>query len=220
MGGILIISYLISLIYSILGVAAAFDRILSAGDYSMTIMTSIQNLSLSTGDRCYASLAEMSVHSSPPVPRVGVGIVIHRGDELLLVCRRQDRDEGIWSSPGGYLEYGESPVDCAEREAFEETGAIVSGVRFLAMTHDFSPERGEHLITLWMIADAMTGERAIHSPMEDVEVRWFPLDELPQPRLPGFENLLKTNLLNSLCIPDRVRVICDYSIAATTDRSP
>ena len=44
-------------------------------------------------------------------------------DRLLMIRRKKMPNHGLWSPPGGKLEMntGESPVECAQREAFEET---------------------------------------------------------------------------------------------------
>lgn len=69
-------------------------------------------------------------------PRVGVGVVIRRGGQLLLQRRLNVHGEGTWSTPGGHLDFGESPVDCAVREAAEETGLRIASPRFLGVTND------------------------------------------------------------------------------------
>jgi 8-oxo-dGTP diphosphatase len=45
-------------------------------------------------------------------------------NKLLLLKRKKTPNKGLWSPPGGKLltEIGESPVECAKREAEEETG--------------------------------------------------------------------------------------------------
>ena len=58
----------------------------------------------------------------PEAPRVGIGIVLLRGDEVLLVRRGRPPAEGQWSLPGGVQELGETAEACARRELFEETG--------------------------------------------------------------------------------------------------
>ncbi len=63
-----------------------------------------------------------AVREYPDAPRVGVGIVLLRGDEVLLVRRGKPPAAGMWSLPGGAQELGETAGDCAKRELFEETG--------------------------------------------------------------------------------------------------
>ena len=57
-----------------------------------------------------------------PRPEVCVGaVVVHRG-ELLLVQRGRGAGRGLWSVPGGRVEWGETLEAAVRRELFEETG--------------------------------------------------------------------------------------------------
>ena len=49
-------------------------------------------------------------------------------DRVLLMQRRREPNRGLWSPCGGKLqsEFGESPYDCACREANEEIGIVLS----------------------------------------------------------------------------------------------
>ncbi|MEE3501596.1 NUDIX hydrolase [Acidiphilium acidophilum] len=71
----------------------------------------------------------------PDAPLVGIGIVVLRGDEVLLVRRSQPPAMGAWSLPGGGQELGETAEAAARRELFEETGLKV-GPLWLAGTVD------------------------------------------------------------------------------------
>ena len=65
----------------------------------------------------------------PVRPHVGVGILLIRNNQLLLVKRKFDPDAGLWSIPGGHLELGERTKTAAEREGFEETGFKVKVIK-------------------------------------------------------------------------------------------
>ncbi len=53
---------------------------------------------------------------------VGCGVILEQDNQILLQ-HRTDRD--VWGIPGGILEPGESFLEAAVRETFEETGLIV-----------------------------------------------------------------------------------------------
>lgn len=56
----------------------------------------------------------------PPVPMVGVGVVVQKDKTLLLVKRGHEPKKGLWSIPGGLIEVGESVRAAAIREVREE----------------------------------------------------------------------------------------------------
>ncbi|MBI3873146.1 MAG: NUDIX hydrolase [candidate division Zixibacteria bacterium] len=64
------------------------------------------------------------VHYHNPVPAAG-GIIC-RGPSVCLVRRAVDPRRGCWSLPAGFVEYDETPAQCASREIAEETGLQVS----------------------------------------------------------------------------------------------
>jgi 8-oxo-dGTP diphosphatase len=126
-------------------------------------------------------------------PRVGVGCIIIQADRFLLV----KSTHGYWSTPGGNLEQGESPTECAVREALEETGLQVTNVRFVAITSDVVNDTGRHYITIWMRGDAADSTAIIGDPAEIAEVGWFRHSEFPAPRFSYFDNLLAGRCLPS-----------------------
>ena len=67
----------------------------------------------------------------PSRPLVGVGVVVLRGDSVLLVKRGGPPDEGRWSIPGGAQELGETVEATARRELEEETGVAASRLHLL-----------------------------------------------------------------------------------------
>ena len=63
--------------------------------------------------------------SYPSRPLVGVGVVVWRGGEVLLVKRGREPRLGQWALPGGAQELGETLFACAIREVLEETGVTI-----------------------------------------------------------------------------------------------
>lgn len=120
-------------------------------------------------------------------PLIGVGCIVVRADGHLLMVQNQ---RGFWSTPGGHLDFGESPAECAARETFEEAGIRVGAVEFVAITNDVLHDAGRHYLTIWMRADVADSELLIGDPAEIAAAQWFAPDALPEPRHVYFENLL------------------------------
>lgn len=127
----------------------------------------------------------------PNVPRVGVGTIITKENSVLLLRRKNVHGSGTWSTPGGHLEYGESPERCAVREANEETAVKIESVEFRGVTNDFFEAEGKHYVTLWFQAKQWSGNAVVAAANEMSEVGWFEWDDLPTPLFLPFRNLLE-----------------------------
>ena len=62
----------------------------------------------------------------PSRPILGVGAIILRGEQVLLVRRGGEPLKGLWSIPGGVVELGETLSAGLKREVREELGIDVS----------------------------------------------------------------------------------------------
>ena len=122
---------------------------------------------------------------------VGVGVIIRQGSQVLLCRRVNVPGAGSWSTPGGHLDFGETPEQCARREAREETGLEVGEARFRALTNDLFPAEGKHYITIWMEAEYLGGEPQPRAEYELDRVGWFDWEALPQPLFQPLRNLLE-----------------------------
>lgn len=132
----------------------------------------------------------------PKVPYVGVGCVIIRDGRILLVRRQGAHGVGSWSTPGGHLDFAESPAQCAARETEEETGIRVSHVEFLAITNDVFTDAEKHYLTIWMRGQPDRSEAVARDATEIAEVGWFDLDAMPSPLF-----LSLANLVSGTCLP-------------------
>jgi 8-oxo-dGTP diphosphatase len=119
-------------------------------------------------------------------PRIGTALLIWKDGKVLLGKRLSKNGYGAWSPPGGKLESNELSVDCAIREAKEETGLDVTNPRFITYTDEIDAG----YVTLHFEADWTSGEPV---PEENKSERWtwFDWNDLPSPLFSPFENLVK-----------------------------
>ncbi|WP_372717833.1 NUDIX hydrolase [Immundisolibacter sp.] len=63
----------------------------------------------------------------PQRPQVAVGVfVFDASGRVLLIQRGRSPGQGLWSVPGGKVEWGEAVTDACRREVREETGVEVT----------------------------------------------------------------------------------------------
>lgn len=118
--------------------------------------------------------------SYPTRPFVGVGVVVFRGNDVLLVKRGKAPKAGQWSLPGGAQHLGESVMDAAQREVREETGlditltGLVDVVDYVDRDDD-GAVRHHYTLVDWM-GEAGDGNAA---PADDVtDIAWVRPDAL------------------------------------------
>ncbi|HQT38486.1 MAG TPA: NUDIX hydrolase [Acidocella sp.] len=83
----------------------------------------------------------------PKHPLIGIGIIVLRGEEVLLIKRGRPPAQFAWSLPGGGQELGETAEAAARRELLEETGLSVGPLSLIA--HVDSIHRDEHDFVQW-----------------------------------------------------------------------
>jgi len=123
-------------------------------------------------------------------PHVGVGVIVMRGAQVLLGQRLGAHGAHSWALPGGHLEFGESPADCARREVAEETGLALAAVRPGPYTNTVFEAEGLHYITLFMLADCLQGEPQRLEPHKCAGWHWVAWQALPQPLFAPLQQLV------------------------------
>lgn len=108
-------------------------------------------------------------------------------DDILLLRRRQEPNEGLWSPCGGKLrtEVGESPYACACRESWEEMGLRV-GPSDLHLTGIVS-EHGFHRQAHWLmfLFEVKLRLEQVPPPHREGDFQFFNRSELPSLDLPS-----------------------------------
>jgi ADP-ribose pyrophosphatase YjhB (NUDIX family) len=112
-------------------------------------------------------------------PKVDVRGVVFRDEEILLV---QERDGGVWSLPGGWVDVGESPSEAVAREVLEESGYAARPIKLLGLYDRDRRGFPPHLWHIWkaFFLCTLTGERG---PLgyETTAAGFFARDALPEP---------------------------------------
>ncbi len=114
----------------------------------------------------------------PERPIVGVGVVVLKGDKVLLVRRGKPPRQGQWSLPGGAQELGETVFEAARREVLEECGVII-GDPMLVEVVDSIHRDGDggvrfHYTLVDVVAAWQSGEAKAGS--DAAAVRWLALE--------------------------------------------
>ena len=133
-------------------------------------------------------------------PRIGIGVLaLNNQNKILLGKRKNAHGSGDWAPPGGHLEFGETPIQCAKRELLEEAGLELLSPKELSFTNDMFTEEGKHYITVF-VEGKIEGDPQILEPDKCSEWKWFDWGDLPYPLFLPFNNLLLKKQL-SIIIP-------------------
>lgn len=116
----------------------------------------------------------------PPRPIVGIGVVVLRGDQVLLVRRGKPPGVGSWTLPGGAQELDETCEQAARRELAEETGLQVGPLVLAAVVdsirHDDAGKVQYHYTIIDYAARWRSGEAQASSDI--TETAWARPDQL------------------------------------------
>ncbi len=117
----------------------------------------------------------------PDRPFVGVGVVVWRDDEVLLIRRAKPPRQGEWSLPGGAQKLGETVFDAARREVLEETGLTIDVLGLVDVVDSIQRDDTERVRYHYTLVDVFAAWRAGEATADDdaAEAAWVGLDALP-----------------------------------------
>jgi ADP-ribose pyrophosphatase YjhB (NUDIX family) len=129
-----------------------------------------------TADSIAALFSEASGYATP---KLDTRAVVLNKEKILLV---REREDGLWTLPGGWVDVGESPSESVEREVKEESGYAVRAVRLLALwdrdKHPHPP-MAFHVYKVIFHCELLGGDPLAAS-TETEGVDFFPKDALPE----------------------------------------
>lgn len=102
-------------------------------------------------------------------------VFVVKDGEILLIRKKRGLGAGKINGPGGRMENGETPRDCAVREMEEELGAVPTGLRYCGENR-FQFTDGYSIHVFVFLAEGLEGE-----PVETDEAvpLWTPVDRIP-----------------------------------------
>ena len=127
-------------------------------------------------------------------------LFVVRGGEILLIRKKRGHGVGKINAPGGMVEAGETPLQCALREIEEEVGVRALDVTPLAELH-FQDTDGSSLLGYAFVAYGCDGE-----PHETEEAApfWCPTRAIP------YEQMWEDDLLWLPCLLDGAPVLGEF----------
>lgn len=128
-------------------------------------------------------------------PRVGVGIILIKDNKILLGLRKGELGNGDWGLPGGKLDFGEDPKDCACRELKEETDLVAYPEDLtLAGVSNTVFDDEVHYITILYKATNFYGTVKTMEPDKHYWWSWFGIGEdMPENIFKPLKNFLDGN---------------------------
>ncbi len=113
---------------------------------------------------------------------IGVAAALVRGSDVLLGRRIASFGDGLWQTPGGKPDPGESLAEAAIRETFEETALAISDPVEIARQYDDFAEIETRYETVFFAVRCERGEPQNTEPDKCEGWSWHPLDALPADR--------------------------------------
>ncbi len=130
-------------------------------------------------------------------PKVGIGVVVVRGNKILIGQRLSGHGAGTFEIPGGHLEFGETFEDAALREVREETGLTNLTVRgIVSLGNDIV--FNTHYVSVGVCLECASGEPNDPEPEHSKNWQWCDMDKLPQPIFPHSKRVIQNWLAGTM----------------------
>ena len=104
--------------------------------------------------------------------RLDVAYVLILSDSEDKVLMVHNADDNTWSFPGGAVEPGETLVQAAIREAYEEAGVVVEVGDLVSVNECLLTQYQEHALFITFRARLIAGDPRVIRPQEISDVQW------------------------------------------------
>ncbi|MED1373091.1 NUDIX hydrolase [Bacillus paranthracis] len=136
---------------------------------------------------------------SRPLNLAGVAVAVFNEQGQILL---QQRRNGIWGVPGGFVELGESTEEAGRREVLEETGIEIGSLQLISVFSGKEffvklPNGDEfYPITIAYLCKDIKGGLLKADGIESLSVQFFDFDKLPENISPFIKKLIEQNLVS------------------------
>lgn len=112
---------------------------------------------------------EVNFYDSVPDDLLKFAVILARADEKWVFCKHRARD--TYEVPGGHREPGETILETARRELYEETGAIEFEIRPICVygvRKAGGSGQGQESFGMLYFAEIRSFEKELHSEIEKI----------------------------------------------------
>ena len=115
-------------------------------------------------------------------------------DRVLLMLRHKQPNDGLWVAPGGKLEPGESPQECARREFREETGLEAKRLILRGLVTEVVPPPHADWLHFIYVTPEATGDLAAEH--REGELRWWPVAQVLRLAIPQADRTFYSKIID------------------------
>lgn len=121
-------------------------------------------------------MTEIKFYENANDELIQYAVIISKAQNKYVFCKHKNRD--TWEIPGGHREPGENITDTANRELYEETGALEFHIEPVCVYSVTAPDNidGRETFGMLFFADIKRFEAELHSEIEKIAL----MAELPK----------------------------------------
>jgi 8-oxo-dGTP diphosphatase len=111
------------------------------------------------------------------VKRINVVYSLITNETKTKILMVKNKDNGLWSLPGGAVEELESLEFAAIREAKEETGYDIKVYGVVAINEAILEKHSEHALFITFRAEIIGGQQELVRPNEITDIGWIDIEK-------------------------------------------